>query len=161
MKIAPKLRNFLWRLLSWAVDTADNLRRRNIQVNEYCIRCITEHETTNHVLFTCIHAAIIWRGSGIPYTILGDPDISIEEKIRFLLNTYNDSNVEKHIRYLPFWILWRLWKSRNNMLFNHKTEKAIVTLENTIDDTNEWIGSQSDVDDNITRRPPQHGHLDK
>lgn len=91
LDIALKLRHFLWRLLSRAIATAENLRHRNIQVNEYCHRCILERETSQHVFFTCMHATAVWRASRIPYTFLCDSTNSIEDKMRFCLRVSKDN----------------------------------------------------------------------
>lgn len=90
----------------------------------YWIASTTNWETSNHVFFTCMHAKAVWRALCIPYTHLCDPVISIEDKIRFCLRISKDTTLEKHTRYLPFWIMWRLWKSKNNMVFNRMADTS-------------------------------------
>lgn len=108
LKIVPKLKHFLWRIASRAIGVAENLRRRNINVNPYCARCCTELESSDHVLFSCPQAEEVWRGTQIPINIVCDPAKTIEDKLRYLFQLHEDTNVEQSLRYLPFWIMWRL-----------------------------------------------------
>lgn len=154
--IAPKLRYFLWRVTFRAIDIAENLRHQNIKTNEYCSRCVSELESSNHIFFDCVHASSVWKASGIPVPHLGNLQIPIEDKIRFYLHIYNDGTLEKHIRYLPFWIMWRSWKSRNNMVFNRKADTIADTLRNAIEDTKEWLDNKEDANDPVSTNNPSH-----
>lgn len=49
-----------------------------------------------------------------------------QAKVLFTLS--EDTNLEKHLRLLPFWLLWRLWKGRNKMVFSRKLIDIIETL---------------------------------
>lgn len=60
INIIPKIKNFLWKLLSGALATYTQLCSRGIRVSPICQRCCVEEETINHVLFECPHAIAIW-----------------------------------------------------------------------------------------------------
>lgn len=141
LEITPKLKHFLWRTASRAIGVAENLRRRNINVNPYCSRCCIELETSNHVLFSCPFAETVWRNASIPTNKLCDANTTLEEKLRYLFLQHKNKDVEHSLRYLPFWIMWRLWKSRNDMVFNHKTMDSTETLNRAITDIKEWMES--------------------
>ncbi|KAG7559049.1 Reverse transcriptase zinc-binding domain [Arabidopsis thaliana x Arabidopsis arenosa] len=139
LNIAPKLKHFLWRTASRAIGLADNLRRRNIIINPYCARCCTEFETGDHVFFSCPHAVSIWRATGLDTTIICDQNHSFEDKLRYLFTVYKATPPEELNRYLPFWTLWRLWKSRNDLVFNRSMIDAIDTLNYATADAKEWL----------------------
>ena len=65
LNILPKIKQFLWRVISGALATYTNLCTRGINIDPTCQRCCLEDESINHVLFLCPHATAIWRCSGI------------------------------------------------------------------------------------------------
>lgn len=143
LEITPKLKHFMWRAVSEALGVTKNLRRQNINVNPYCLRCYSELETSNHTFFTCSHIKPIWRSTGIPTQELCDPSKTTAEKARYLLKFASDENIEKHTRFLPFWITWRIWKTRNGLVFNQRSVEQEEIVKHVVDDTKEWM-------DNIT-----------
>lgn len=50
----PKIRMFLWRVLSSALAVADRLQSRGLNVQSTCSLCRDEPETINHMLFHCV-----------------------------------------------------------------------------------------------------------
>lgn len=51
LKTAPKIRHFLWKLISRILPTGENLRRRHLSSQSICRRCCQEEETTKHLFF--------------------------------------------------------------------------------------------------------------
>lgn len=78
----PKMKHFLWRMLSRALAMSTALERRRVVTDSYCRRCVTAHETTDHLFFTCSHARQIWRASNIPLPCLSNPQVPYETKIK-------------------------------------------------------------------------------
>lgn len=68
--------------------------------------------------FSCSYAVTIWRATGIPITYLCNPEINIEDKLCYIFTIDKDTTVSLHSRYIPLWIMWRLWKTRNDLVFN-------------------------------------------
>lgn len=149
LTITPKLKHFLWRVGSRAIGTADNLRRRNINVNPYCSRCCTVLETCDHTFFTCPYAQGVWRAAGIPTAQICDPSKPMEDKLRQLFTIHNDEQISRNTRFLPFWIMWRLWKARNALVFNRKATTTVDTVIHAVSDTKEWL-------DNATKTTTRH-----
>ncbi|KAG2257434.1 hypothetical protein Bca52824_076728 [Brassica carinata] len=118
-KTPAKLKHFLWRLLSRSLATANNLKRCHITQNDQCRRCCSEVETEDHIFFECPYAKRIWRTSGISNLIISNPSSTLEEKIDACLQCSLSTRLS-HMQYLPFWLLWRLWKSRNMSIFQQK-----------------------------------------
>ena len=118
-KMPPKLHHFLWRSLSRSLATGSNLKRRHITTDDLCRRCCQEPQTEKHLLFDCPYAQAAWWESRIDNRIFTDPLASLEEKIESCLQCYLHIRLA-HFQNLPFWIMWRLWKSRNILIFQRK-----------------------------------------
>ncbi|XP_010462877.1 PREDICTED: uncharacterized protein LOC104743503 [Camelina sativa] len=126
-------------MASKAIGVAENLRRRNININPYCSSCCLGLETSDHILFSCPNIIPVWRSAGFPTSLLGDPTSSVEDKLRYLIRLHHDTKAEPIKRFLPFWVLWRLWKSRNDLVFNKKTTRQEDLVKLAINDTIEWM----------------------
>lgn len=66
VKTSPKLRNFLWRVLSRALAVRALLRTRGINIDPTCPVCGRGSEDIAHVLFHCRFAKEVWSRSAIP-----------------------------------------------------------------------------------------------
>ena len=136
LSTAPKIKHFIWRLLSGALATGATLKYRHISQFSDCKRCCAAEETTNHLFFECSYARSIWRASGIPSRIITDTTSSLETKMTALLFLTTSSRTRQ--QHLPLWILWRIWKSRNTLCFQHRNIPWEVTLNLAKTDTQEW-----------------------
>ena len=67
----PKLKHFLWQLVTVCIAVKKNLRSRGIQGDMTCARCRAPEESINHVFFECPPAIQVWALSRIP----SNPDI--------------------------------------------------------------------------------------
>lgn len=88
--------------MSRALGVAENLRRRNININPYCARCCVELESTDHTFFSCPQAEAVWRGTHIPTHLLCDPTKTFEDKLRYIFELHKDTQIEQSLRFLPF-----------------------------------------------------------
>lgn len=103
-----------------------------------CKRCCIAEETEMHIyFFECQYAQAVWRASGIPCHIILNSSVSLEEKIEACLHCCTSMRL-KHQQDLPFWILWRLWKSRNVLIFQQKAIHWKTSLQYAKDDVKEW-----------------------
>lgn len=118
LDILPKIQHFLWKVLSGALPTYVQLCSRGVNIDPICQRCCLEEETINHVLFLCPHAFAIWRYSGLSVRNLQSDDL--ESNILVLLDIMKSEEIENSLRRLPFWLMWIIWKSRNEFLFSHR-----------------------------------------
>jgi len=59
--------------------------------------------------------------------------------MRYLFKVHNDDKVDELSRYLLFWIMWRLWKGRNALVFNKNVISAREIIQLATTDTQEWI----------------------
>lgn len=138
LPIMPKIKHFLWRVISRALATRERLRTRGMSIDSMCPRCLREEETINHALFTCSGSIMAWRLANSPLTGLHMMSENIEENIASILNLSQDNRLTTVQKFLPFWLLWRLWKSRNNLVFNNYREDASKIVLQAQADTKEW-----------------------
>lgn len=110
----PKLKHFLWKLITISLPIGQNLQRRHVSHSVKCPHCYQE-ETNEHLFFDCFYAQRIWRASGLPNNVIYQAQIPFEDKFNALLP--HVPSLPENLRHLPWWILWRLWKCRNRMIF--------------------------------------------
>ncbi|XP_010495244.1 PREDICTED: uncharacterized protein LOC104772312 [Camelina sativa] len=138
-KLPPKFKHFLWRMSFRTLATGDELERRHISTNPFCKRCVHVVETTEHLFFTCPNAMQIWRCSNIPIRSLLNPNEHLEDKLKAILEFYKQRSHYDRLSLLPFWILWKIWTSRNKLIFqkiNHTWQRL---LREAKQETDEWL----------------------
>ena len=125
IRCPPKLKYFLWQLVTWCTTVKKNLQGRWIQGDICCARCGAHEESVNHVFFECPPALQVWTLSKIP----SNPEI------------FPTSSLFTHIdhlfwRVLPqmedhqfAWILWYIQKYRNNKVFSNLDIDPMDTLK--------------------------------
>ena len=116
LKIPLKTKIFAWYLRRGVILTKDNLIRRNWHGSSQCIFC-RHDETIKHLFFQCKFARSIWSviqvASGLypscsVANIFGNWLHGIDHKFRNLL------------RVGALAVIWSLWLSRNDTIFNAK-----------------------------------------
>lgn len=145
LKIPSKLRVFLWECLSNALPVAEGIARRGMKVDERCQLCGHEPETANHIFFSCPLARRVWAEANFPLQRGGFHPESIFHNINHLL-TIGESKRGEDELYKAFpWLIWRLWKNRNDFIFEGKIYEAIEIVNKALEDWREWSQAQADV----------------
>lgn len=142
VKTLPKIKIFLWKSLNDALPVADLLLRRGMKADDRCQLCGREGEDINHVLFVCDIARQVWALAGIPSPKEGFNDISIFENFNYLfgVSKLRTGTVENK-RAWP-WIVWNLWKSRNEFLFQGQRGFAEEIVLKARKESEEWFLAQ-------------------
>lgn len=120
LQIPPKLQHYFWRIITGALPVSERLISRTINVDPLCKRCCTELETINHVLFECIHAKAVWRCSH--FQQFDNPATELEDNLKIILDIMKTSTLPPQVCFFPCWILWFLWKSRNELIFENRCD---------------------------------------
>lgn len=139
LKIMPKLKYFLWRILSQALGTTIRLNSIGIRIYSTCIRCGLAPETIAHMLFTCPNSVMIWRLANIPWNPSLSQDELCEEQITDLLHLQQQPLISTQLKLLPFWLMWRIWKGRCNLIFRKQVSRAERIVQYANADVSEWI----------------------
>lgn len=136
--IPPKFKHFIWKMGSGILAVKDNLIHRHIPVDPTCPRCCHDTESSLHASFLCPFAQQVWRLSGLPISIT-DENVSLHQKLDTIFSYASRSDLSDEHKLLPFWVIWRLWKSRNDLLFNRTTHTAVEVITKAREDLKEWL----------------------
>ncbi|XP_013729746.2 uncharacterized protein LOC106433468 [Brassica napus] len=136
---SPKLKLFLWKLSHKALLVGDALVRRGINVNGECKRC-GGRESEIHAFFHYHFAAKVW--DLLP--ALQKPLSSTATIPQLLESSKRIINLPPSGVSQPLypWVLWNLWTSRNQLLFEDKTYTELEVLNKAIRDAREWSWAQ-------------------
>ena len=132
----PKIKHFWWRVAHNAIPTAENLRRRKMVADNTCQLCGERSETTNHLIFNCRISKQIWSMTP-SMEIKGDnlSSNSLLENVSMMLTLNNNQREDASI--FPF-IGWRIWKMRNDLIFNGKKKAIPDIINQALIDQNVW-----------------------
>lgn len=135
---SPKVQHFLWKCLNNCVAVAGNLHHRHIAREVSCLRCSVQAESVNHLLFKCPYARLIWALSPIPAPLGGEWTDSIYANLYWVLNFHKEiPSLASHSNMVP-WIIWRIWKSRNELTFQGRDREATSIVNIAEADAVEW-----------------------
>ncbi|EOA28807.1 hypothetical protein CARUB_v10025040mg [Capsella rubella] len=95
---APKIKYFLRRVVSCAMETATQLQKRHIPVNVIAM-----------------------------------------DNIRMLIHYQKQAHDHAINHSLPFWIIWRIWKSRNDFIFRKINRQPHLEAQKGIQDARDWL----------------------
>lgn len=138
----PKIKNFLWRVVSGIVPVADLIASRGLKVDSMCQICGLEGKSINHVLFLCSLARQMWALSIYHNPVCGFNSASVYENVHSLLVNLRNKNIPLEIRKSFLWILWYLWKNRNSLCFEGKRFLSSDTVDKVTDEAVFWFQAQ-------------------
>lgn len=122
LKIMPKLRHFLWWILSKALPTAIRPISRGVQMVNTRQRCGLVRETIDHIFFKCPLSIMVWRMSQLPWNPLSTQNECCEEQFNSLVDFQRDQGATNFQKLLSFWIMRRICKSKCNLIFRKQKE---------------------------------------
>ncbi|XP_048608961.1 uncharacterized protein LOC125584486 [Brassica napus] len=117
LKAPRKMCHLIWQLISGQVAVTRNLVRRNMRCDNYCPRCGEAEESVTHAIFECPPALQVWSLSGIPTSPGIFPVSSVYTNMDYLFWRKNDILEPDQDRDPYPWIVWYIWKARNEKLF--------------------------------------------
>ncbi|XP_010512944.1 PREDICTED: uncharacterized protein LOC104788863 [Camelina sativa] len=140
-KISRKIKHFLWQVLSGALAANGRLAERHSGTDKSCPRC-GEEESINHLLFECPPALQVWALCSIPSPPGLFPCSSLFTNIDHLLWRAKEQGVsDEQLAIFP-WVLWYLWKAKNEKMFNGKDITPLDTLELASSEAMAWKMAQ-------------------
>lgn len=83
LKTMPKIKMFIWRVLSGVLALANRLNSRGLSLDATCKLCSSAEETINHVMFQCDAATELWEVARLPSPTSGFRDV-IEDNLDFV-----------------------------------------------------------------------------
>ncbi|XP_059649901.1 uncharacterized protein LOC132295611 [Cornus florida] len=79
-----------------------------------------EEETISHMLCKCSIAQVVWKSSPLRLTFPDSSSCSWQHNWLYLLNLWHDHQALERCLSLVSFIMWQLWKGRNDWHFNSK-----------------------------------------
>ncbi|KAF7150063.1 hypothetical protein RHSIM_Rhsim02G0194700 [Rhododendron simsii] len=111
LKVPPRLKHFLWRIIRNAVATKENLFARKCARNPMCEICGDEIESIEHVLFRCEWTEEVWANSGVVFPSPVNRMVSIKRWMVSLVEDWGNRFSERMGAIAQ--ICWAIWKQRN------------------------------------------------
>ena len=139
---SPKIRHFMWRVLSGALAVKERLRSRGILLDTTCPRCGLWEETISHVLFHCEAAKEAWSLSQFPLPPGGFSRSSVWLNFYHLMSVSKKLSPENASRLSFPWILWHIWKARNSFCFEHVQYSGSSIFNKASEESAIWLSSQ-------------------
>lgn len=141
--LAPsKIKVFMWKAVSGALPVAEKLASRGISLDQRCQLCGLEGESINHLLFVCTFARQVWALCNLPSPEDGFAGHSLYYNMFFILQLAKNDHIQAEKRRAIPWILWRLWKNRNNLVFEGLVFQVLDMIQKIQEDADEWFLAQ-------------------
>ncbi|KAL9281003.1 putative reverse transcriptase zinc-binding domain-containing protein [Arabidopsis thaliana] len=137
LKSSPKTKFLLWKAMRGALPVGENLRLRGLRVEANCPFC-GEAETPFHLFVKCQFATWIWDHA--PFQKHLDPATftSLQAFIEKAKTHTCLPPCGVNVGPLYHWIIWSIWITRNQRIFNDKRTNPGETLTQAISLAHEW-----------------------
>ncbi|XP_027169605.1 uncharacterized protein LOC113769345 [Coffea eugenioides] len=119
LNISYKVKMFIWKCLSDAVPVKELIWRRIKRGDPICSVCGEEVETLEHMLLKCSKVQDIWKLAPIHWDGIAYRADKFKDWWAGVSEARYRIQGKDHIG-LTAYILWQIWKSRNNNVFNNK-----------------------------------------
>ncbi|KAG2306601.1 hypothetical protein Bca52824_026349 [Brassica carinata] len=139
------MKHFLWQIVSGCLAVKKNLKARGIQGDTLCTRCGDQEESINHVFFECPPAVQVWALSRIPSNPIIFPSNSLFANMDHLFWRVPPVIDDHHFA----WILWYIWKARNNKAFSNMDIDPRNTLQLAESESCLWKEAQSSLNQTV------------
>eukprot|EP00253_Pinus_taeda_P024453 PITA_24453 len=151
----PKINFFFWTLFHNKILTGENLCKRNIAGPHRCVLCKKAQETSAHIFLECEFAQKTWTCFLAGLNVSSPANCSISEMFLTWNARYPHRIVAKSLWSkvwvaAPKYVCWKVWLSRNEIIFNQtetSAEKVAEKAKNLLIETLR----QSSAKDNTLR----------
>ena len=120
--LPPRVNCFVWRLLLKRIPTKPNLLARGVELpSDFCSLCNGEKEAEIHLFYNCTNVIEVWV---LVSNWCGLKTGNINSLDQLLGNLSDEDISVRKRRFLEAivgTVLWLIWKSRNNLVFNQKS----------------------------------------
>lgn len=142
LKTSKKIQHFIWQALSNCIPVCSLLSDRHCGTDRHCPRCDADEETRNHLLFECPPSVQTWALVNIPHAPGLFPCDSIYSNLDHVLWRTKDYAIPDSISAIVLWVLWYIWKARNDKVFNGKDVSPLETVQIAQAEAESWSAAQ-------------------
>lgn len=109
--IQPRVRLFLWKLVSGALPLAQSIASRIGAVSSTCVICSQGEEDAMHMVFQCQFARACWMSSGFPFRTDQLPG-NLKQALLLVLTTGTEELWSELAS-----IAWAIWRCQNARVY--------------------------------------------
>ena len=128
--------------MSNAIPAGDLLVKRGNKIDLVCQACGFQGESINHIVFGCFIARQVWALANVPHPENGFDLISHYAIFHLLLLMMKNESISEEVRNCIPWIVWYLWKYRNEIIFEGKQVSAIDLVVKIKEEAEFWLMAQ-------------------
>ncbi|PNT61722.1 hypothetical protein BRADI_5g19542v3 [Brachypodium distachyon] len=115
--------------------------KKHIITNDACPRCNQAPETKEHFFFQCQSSQAVWTQPGLPSPSSSD--------VPWTSNPPDAAVCALLWPAMVFTVLWKIWDSRNSVVFRHIFLPPIVIIRNILEDFTLWSHRLRNADSKI------------
>ncbi|XP_058727076.1 uncharacterized protein LOC131598498 [Vicia villosa] len=123
LKVNPKIKNFMWRVIKNILPTKENLRNKGVVTDGMCPLYNSEAESTCHLFLRCAFVKKVLFSSPLGIRLPEAGDIADWLDDIFKKNDFK-------LGQLIATFLWKIWKVRNCVIFKEaKPDPCVVAMD--------------------------------
>uniref|UniRef100_A0A803Q947 Reverse transcriptase domain-containing protein n=1 Tax=Cannabis sativa TaxID=3483 RepID=A0A803Q947_CANSA len=146
----PKIKHFMWRVVSHTIPVASNLFVRHILDSPLCSFCKSSPEMVHHALLGCSRLRKAWKSSRFVDHYHKYKHLDITD---FLLSSFEA--LDKDYIIILFYFLWALWNQRNNYIHHHTVMPAADIFDWSVNYFFQYIDAQKNIQNcSVAARAP-------
>lgn len=138
LKTTMKIKHFIWQALSNCVPVCSAHSDRHCGNDRSCPRCGADEETSNHLLFECPPSVQAWALAISAHSPGLFPSTSIFSNLNHVLWRATERGIPDSLLSMVPWVIWYLWKARNDKVFNGKDTTPLETIQLARSEAESW-----------------------
>lgn len=135
-RVPIKVQVFGWLLFKGPLNSKANLFRKTIVPDTTCTRCAAPYEDIAHIFLQCPHSVAVWSALQLPTPTSIDATWDITNTIDLDQEVWHS---------VALTILWKIWDSRNSLVFRGIRHPTHVTVNNIAQDFTLWTARFRDT----------------
>ncbi|XP_024015368.1 uncharacterized protein LOC112088975 isoform X2 [Eutrema salsugineum] len=134
--IPPKIKHFWWRAFHHSLPVAMQLKQKHILQDSTCQVCGEKTESVEHLIFNCRVSKEIWDLA----PVIKPSSFQLNhQNINEIYMSFVEANHHEKDHILFFHMLgWRIWKQRNDVIFNNTRWPIPQIIHKTMVDFKLW-----------------------
>ncbi|KAM6568954.1 hypothetical protein CsatB_016939 [Cannabis sativa] len=131
ISVPSKVHHFLWKACSGCLPTKVQLQTKHVNVDLMCPLCNLETETIFHVLLGCNFSKACWF-----FSAATQPTGVFTEFSCWFFDLLENSSTAVVVE--AAMLSWSIWKTRNEVLWQHKTRSVLQVVQSAKQVLNSW-----------------------
>jgi hypothetical protein len=116
-----KIKLFVWMVQHKKILTWKNLRKKGFVGPSRCQLCGLHEETMDHLLHLCTFTSTLWNWVAPIFRQTDRDENDITKTLKnWRKNLSENETVNTASTLIPGFLIWDVWKERNNRIFNDK-----------------------------------------